>query len=108
MSTTRRSRTGDQNETHWKTVVEVARVLHYDATISEAELMASSLSAKAVSVLFDLDGKLLETWRKTELHKRNWTQPEMTRWERQKEHTGKKMMKTTKLHTNASNLLAFQ
>ena len=89
-----------KNDLNWKTVVEVARVSPNDATITEAELMAATEAAKAVSCLtrtgkiqFDPDGNLVETWRKDRHHKRirNDTNDEDTVRET-KEDEGKKVL----------------
>ena len=53
----------------WKTVVEVAKVLLDDATITQAECTAAVEAARAICCLartgricFDLDGHLIEDW----------------------------------------------
>ena len=55
----------------WRTVVEVAKVLPDDATITQAETTAAVEAARAIcclvqtgQIIFDLDGNLIEEWDK--------------------------------------------
>ena len=55
----------------WRTIIEVAKVLSDDATITQAETAAAVEPAKAIcflirngQVIFDLDGNLIEEWYK--------------------------------------------
>ena len=57
----------DANQTKWKTIIEVARILPNDATVTQARCTAAVEAAKAAcclartgNICFDLDGKLIE------------------------------------------------
>ena len=67
----------------WKTIIEVARVLPNDASVTQAECTATVKAAKAVccsartgNMCFDLDGKLIEEYKnKTRRKGRNGRRP---------------------------------
>ena len=62
----------------WKTIVEVAKILPDDATITQADNTAAVEAARAFGCLvqsgcisFDLDGNLVENWDKNDKGNRN-------------------------------------
>ena len=62
----------DLRQMKWRTVIEVAKILPNDATVTQAEYTAAVESAKATCCLartgcicFDLDGNLIEEYNKT-------------------------------------------
>ena len=60
----------DAHQIKWKTIIEVARILVNDATVTQAECTAAVEAAKAVcclartgSIWSDLDGKLIDDYK---------------------------------------------
>ena len=60
----------DAHQIKWKTIIEVARIIVNDATVTQAECTAAVEAAKAVcclartgSMCFDLDGKLIDDYK---------------------------------------------
>ena len=62
----------------WRTIIEVAKILLDDATVTQAECTAAVDAAKAIcslartgSIYFDLDGNLIEDCSRNKTKKRH-------------------------------------
>ena len=81
----------------WRTIIEVAKILPNDATVTQAERTASVEAARAICCLarigcicFDLDRNLIEDWRGNKTRTRNPMKEDFEdRWKNEEEEVAR-------------------
>ena len=77
----------------WKTIIEVAKILPDEATVTQAECTAAVGAARAIcclartgSICFDLDGNLIEDCSRNKTKRRNTMKDDFEgRWRKEEE-----------------------
>ena len=89
-------RIGDEVQVRkWRTIIEVAKILPNDATVTQAECTAAVETARAICYLartrcicYDLDGNLIKDYNESKTRKRDVMEDDFEdRWKRKEKDT---------------------